>query len=154
MAKVRSILKQGLKNFGQAGDVVFLKRGYLRYLQTIDRAQPATKSALQALENTQQELREKDSIQRAQAQTMAETLRDHKVILQRPASVKGSLYGKLGAREIAKALQEQGLDVSAEQISLQTPIKEVGVYKVGLTYHSDITITIQIEVVSQQEKDA
>lgn len=153
MAKIRSILTQGLKNFGKAGDVVFIKRGYLRYLQTIDRAVPATKLRLEALEKNQEHLLEKDAQQRLEAQEMALRFAEYKIVMHKHASIKGSLYGKLGKREIAQALQEQGVVVSPEHIALHAPIKNVGMYKVDLAYHPEIPVSIQVEVIGQEEKN-
>jgi large subunit ribosomal protein L9 len=52
------------------------------------------------------------------------------VTIEANANDEGHLYGSVGAPEISRSLKQQDLMVTPEQIILQGPLKEVGLYTV------------------------
>ena len=52
------------------------------------------------------------------------------VTIEANANDEGHLYGSVGSTEISRSLKQQDLMVTADQIILQGPLKEVGLYTV------------------------
>ena len=67
-------------------------------------------------------------------------------ILIRSASDTGALYGSVSSKDINEIVSADGIEISKNQIKLEKPIKELGVYKIIVSLHSDISAEIFINV--------
>ena len=77
---------------------------------------------------------------------MAELVRTS-VTIEANANDEGHLYGSVGATEIARSLKQQDLDVAADQIILQGPLKEVGLYTVKVRLAAEVEGDLKVWVV-------
>jgi large subunit ribosomal protein L9 len=69
------------------------------------------------------------------------------VTIEANANDEGHLYGSVGAPEISRSLKQQDLMVSPEQIILQGPLKEVGLYTVKVKLGPDVEGDLKVWVV-------
>jgi large subunit ribosomal protein L9 len=69
------------------------------------------------------------------------------VTIEANANDEGHLYGSVGAPEISRSLKQQDLVVSPEQIILQGPLKEVGLYTVKIRLSSEVEGDLKVWVV-------
>jgi large subunit ribosomal protein L9 len=69
------------------------------------------------------------------------------VTIEANANDEGHLYGSVGAAEISRSLKQQDLMVSPEQIVLQGPLKEVGLYTVKVRLAQDVEGDLKVWVV-------
>ena len=73
-------------------------------------------------------------------------------ILIRSASDTGALYGSVSSKDINEIVFADGIEISKNQIKLEKPIKELGVYKIIVSLHSDISAEIFINVARSIEE--
>jgi large subunit ribosomal protein L9 len=57
------------------------------------------------------------------------------------------LYGSVGAPDIVAALKASDIHLSADQIRLEGPLKELGLYTVKVRYSSDVEGELKVWVV-------
>jgi large subunit ribosomal protein L9 len=69
------------------------------------------------------------------------------VTIEANANDEGHLYGSVGAPEISRSLKQQDLMVSPEQIILQGPLKEVGLYTVKVKLAPEVEGDLKVWVV-------
>ena len=141
------ILLEHVNKLGRMGDKVNVKNGYARnYLLPQKKALRATAENLAVYEKQKAELEAHNKILLENAAKQAEELQGFKVVLIRQAAETGQLYGSVTIRDIASAMKENGVDVERRYISLERPIKDLGIYEVKLNLHPEISQTILVNV--------
>ena len=61
---------------------------------------------------------------------------------------KGRLYGAVTAMDVAAVLGAAGFKVDKRGITIDVPVKTVGVYDVDIRLHADVTAKFQINVIA------
>ena len=72
--------------------------------------------------------------------------------LIRSASDAGALYGSVSAKDIMDVISENGIVIAKNQINLEKPIKELGIYKIIVSLHPEISSEIIINVARTDEE--
>lgn len=62
------------------------------------------------------------------------------------------LFGSVTAKDIAEALAAQGHTVDRRKIQLAQPIKELGTFTIPIKLPREVTASIAVHVVKQQEE--
>lgn len=141
------ILLEHVNKLGKMGDKVNVKNGYARnYLLPTKKALRATAENLAFYEKQKAELEAHNKILFENASKQSEELQGFKVVLIRQAAETGQLYGSVTIRDIASAMKEAGVNVERRYISLERPIKDLGVYEVKLNLHPEVSQTILVNV--------
>ncbi|WP_017462786.1 50S ribosomal protein L9 [Dyella ginsengisoli] len=146
------ILLEKVRNLGNLGDKVSVKPGYGRnYLLPQGKAVPVTAANLEAFEKRRAEYEAKAAAQLSGAEGRKAKLEGAEVTIEANASPEGKLYGSVGPREIADALQAAGHDVHKnEVIQGEGPIRNTGEYEVVVSLHADIQTTVKVIVVGEK----
>jgi large subunit ribosomal protein L9 len=76
------------------------------------------------------------------------------VTIEANANDEGHLYGSVGAPEISRSLKQQDLMVTPEQIILQGPLKEVGLYTVRVRLAPEVEGDLKVWVVPSSSETA
>ena len=141
------ILLEHVNKLGKMGDKVNVKNGYARnYLLPQNKALRATEANIAYFEKKKAELQAHNKALLETALKQAETLKGFKAVLIRQAAETGQLYGSVTIRDIAAAIKEAGFEVERRLVYLERPIKDLGVYKVQLNLHPEVTQTILVNV--------
>ena len=74
-------------------------------------------------------------------------IRDSSVTIEANANDDGQLYGSVGAPEICAALKAQSVTMAQDQVKLEGPLKELGLYTVKVQLHSSVNAEIKVWVV-------
>ena len=144
------ILKANVANLGKMLDVVKVKDGYARnYLFPKKLAIRATEAAKKEIERNRAAMEALFQKELAQAGDLAAKLSAITVNLSRRVVEGERLYGSVSAVDIAEAITLQGVKVSRNQIVLDEPIKQLGVYSVTVNVFSDVTATVKVWVVAE-----
>jgi large subunit ribosomal protein L9 len=145
------ILLEKIRNLGNLGDKVSVKPGFGRNcLIPQGKAIFATEENLEKFEIRRKEL-EKSALEKLEAaKARADALAQlATLIVNAKAGEEGKLFGSVGAREIANALTESGFKaVKSEIIMPQGLIRQIGEYEVFIQLHSDIRVTVKVNVVA------
>ena len=142
------ILLQKINKLGNIGDTVKVKPGFGRnFLIPSGKALRATKENKEIFENTKTKLLEenKEAIEKAE-KTRAE-VEGLNLVVVRSASDTGMLYGSVTTRDISKLIDEHGVTLSRKQISLENPIKELGIFNLRVILHPEVETKIELRVV-------
>jgi large subunit ribosomal protein L9 len=142
------ILLEKVQNLGDLGDKVNVKPGYGRnYLVPVGKAAVATPENIAKFEVRREEL-EKAALKRlSSAEGRSTVLADLVVTMTANASEEGKLYGSIGPREIAEALEQMGHDVSKSEVILgEGPLRHTGEFEVPLHLHADIDTQIKVVI--------
>lgn len=147
---MKIILKEDISNLGYKDDVVEVKDGYGRnYLIPTGKAVIANAAALKVLAENQRQRAHKIAQLKAEAEEMAAKLKDVKLTLSAKTSETGTIFGSVGAAQIAEALETQGLTVDRKIIEIKQSVKEVGNYVANVKLHKEVLVEVPFEVVSE-----
>jgi len=147
------ILLEHINKLGKMGDKVSVKNGYARnYLLPTKKALRATPANLAAYEKQKAELEAHNKALFDNATAQAADLEGFKVVLIRQAAETGQLYGSVSIRDIAAAMKDAGKNVERRFIALERPIKDLGVYKVSLNLHPEVTQEILVNVARTEDE--
>ncbi|MBL8647627.1 50S ribosomal protein L9 [Sphingosinicella xenopeptidilytica] len=148
------ILLERVENLGSIGDVVSVKPGYARnFLLPRGKALRANDANKAKFEANRERIEKENAEKRSGAETDSKKLNGAKIVLIRAASDAGHLYGSVAARDIAEALTEaNGIAVHKNQVVLNTPIKALGIHKVRVALHPEVSIEIEANVARSNDE--
>jgi large subunit ribosomal protein L9 len=146
------ILLEKVRNLGNLGDKVNVKPGYGRnYLLPQGKAVPVNAANLEAFEKRRAEYEAKANNLLSDAQARKAKLEGAEVTITAHASPEGKLYGSVGPREIAEALEAIGQNVGkGEVIQGEGPIRNTGEYEVVISLHADVQTQVKVTVVGEK----
>ena len=87
---------------------------------------------------------------KADAEAVAESLKDVALTLTAKVSNKGTIYGSITNIQIAEALEKDGFAVDRKSIVIkEESVKELGKYTATIKLHRDVRVDIAFEVVAE-----
>lgn len=147
------ILLERIERLGQMGDVVRVKPGYARnFLLPRKKALRKTKDNLAYFESKRAELEANNLQRRSEAEAVAKNVDGMGVTLIRQASDMGQLYGSVRPRDVADAIIAQGVKIESGQVKLDIPIKALGLHKLRVALHPEVSVTIVVNVARSEEE--
>lgn len=147
------VLTEDVQYLGKQGELVEVKPGYGRnYLLPQGLATVPTEHNLRLLDRYKQRVLQAREARIADLRVLAEQIQRVTVTIEANANEEGHLYGSVGAPEVSKALKTQNLNVEADAVRLEGPIKECALYAVKIYLGYEIDTEVKVLVVRQQEK--
>ena len=147
---MKIILKEDVSNLGYKVDVVEVKSGYGRnYLIPQGKAVIASPSALKVLAENLRQRAHKIAKIKADAEAVAESLKDVSLTIGAKVSTTGTIFGSVTNIQIAEALEKLGHNIDRKIISIKEPVKEVGKYTAVVKLHKEVSAEIPFEVVAE-----
>ena len=148
------ILKEDVINLGDKDDIVNVKRGYGRnYLIPTGKAVIATESARKVLaENLRQRAHKLAQI-KANAEELAAKINDITLTIKAKTSSTGTIFGSVNNIQVAEELAKLGHEIDRKIIVIKDNIKEVGTYTAVVKLHKEVTATINLNVVSENNEE-
>jgi len=148
---VQLLLIQSVDHLGKQGDVVEVKSGYANnYLIPQGLATLATDHHKRMVEKHRAKLLliEKDRLSSLRAS--ADEIEKQSVTIEANANSDGHLYGSVGPAEIAASLKEAGFNILPDQVRLDGPLRELGLYTVKIYLHQEVNAELKVWVVPTQ----
>ena len=148
------ILLENIKNLGQIGDVINVKRGYGRnFLVKYGKALKASKENIDLVNKKKAELNEKNLELKKKAKKIYNSIDQKKYKFSKRAKENEELYGSIKPKEISKAIENiSKIEIKPSQIDLGKEINKIGLYEAKINLHAEIQAMIHIEVVKEEEK--
>src|SRR4030088_70666 len=141
------ILLERIAKLGQMGDVVRVKDGFARnYLLPKGKALRASDANRARFDVMKIDLEARNLEQRGEAEKIAERLNGQSFTVLRQAAEGGQLYGSVSPRDLVGLIIEKGFTVERSQIVLNVPIKMIGIYKVPVSLHPEVEVTVSLTV--------
>ena len=145
---VELLLIQAVDHLGKQGDVVEVRPGYaLNYLLPQGLATLATEHHKRMVDKHKSKLLEIERARLSNLRSLADAIERQSVTIEANANDEGHLYGSVGAGEIVDALKQASFTLTTDQIRLQGPLKELGLYTVKVHLHQEIEADLKVWVV-------
>ena len=143
------ILKEDVINLGYKNDIVKVKDGYGRnYLIPQGKAVIATESAKKVLAENERQRAHKLAKIKADAEAQAAKLNGVKVTISAKVNEDGTIFGGVGAAQVAEALAAKGFEIDRKAIVAET-VKAVGEYTATINLHKEVKAEVAFEVVAE-----
>lgn len=142
------ILLENIKNLGNIGDVLNVKRGYARnYLIKNNKALYASEKNINEVNKKKAELNKKDLEVKKDAKKLFNLLNNKTFKVKKLITENNELYGSVKPTEISKIIfEKENIKIEPSQMDLETGIKTVGMFKVNINLHAEIQANILIQV--------
>jgi len=146
---MKLILTQEVTGLGAPGDVVEVAGGYGRnYLIPRGLAMRWTRGGQKEIELIKRARAARDIKGMDDARDAASRLGSLKVRLTTRAGGGGRLFGSVGPADIAEAVRAAGGPVlDKRRIEVRNPIKTIGVHRVTVRLHPEVTASLDVEIV-------
>ncbi|MHB8901576.1 MAG: 50S ribosomal protein L9 [Thermoguttaceae bacterium] len=145
---IELLLIQPVEHLGEQGDVVEVRPGYAsNYLLPQGLATVATDHHKRMVDKHKAKLADIQKARLAGLRSLASQLKQQSVTIEANANEEGHLYGSVGATEIIAALKGAGITIVADQVRLDGPLKELGLYTVKIHVGPDIDSEVKVWVV-------
>lgn len=149
-AHIQVVLQQDIPSLGKSGEVVKVRPGYARnYLIPRQMALPATARNIAKLEHDKAVAAARAAKLKAEAQQLAEKIATVKVEIPRKVGEGDRLFGSVTAKDIAAALEAQGVVIDRKKIELDEPLKALGDFEVRAKLAPEVEATIKVSVVAE-----
>jgi large subunit ribosomal protein L9 len=147
------ILLERVEKLGGIGDVVSVKPGFARnFLLPRKKALRANEANRKVFEANRAQIEADNAARKTTAEKDSKGIDGKSVTLIRQASNTGQLYGSVSVRDIAEALQADGVKVQKNQIVLDKPIKAIGVSTVKVALHPEVSVAVTVNVARSPEE--
>ena len=145
---VELLLIHSVESLGKQGQVVQVRPGYAyNYLIPRGLATIATDHHKRMVEKHKVKLQQIEMARQAELRKLAAEIAKQSITIEANATEDGHLYGSVGAADIVAALKNSDIHLAADQIKLEGPLKELGLYTVKIRYSSEVEGELKVWVV-------
>ncbi|MFO0951152.1 MAG: 50S ribosomal protein L9 [Isosphaeraceae bacterium] len=149
------LLTHAVPHVGQPGDLVKVKPGFARnYLLPQGLATFATPHNLRIVEKHRERLRQLEEARRADLLNLAAQIAQRSITIEANANAEGHLYGSVNADQIANALRTDSFPIEADNVRIEGPLKELGLYTIKLHLGQDVDTEVKLWVVPTHTEEA
>ena len=152
---MKVLLCEDIDKLGWLGDVVEVSEGYARnYLLPQGLAKFATEDSIRAIADEKAKRAEQRVLEGKRLQKAVEAIEGAEAVIAAKANEQGHLFGSVSEHQIAANLRAQGFEVTDEVVQLPEHIKQIGTHEVTLKFAGEMTATVNVVVVPEQQPDS
>jgi len=145
---MKIILREDVPHVGEPGAIINVKPGFARnYLIPQGLAAVATSRNIKEMEHNLKKIQRQIDIAKAEVGKVKERLAALSVTISKPAGDQDKLFGSVSTRDIAAALEAEGVTVDRKRIVISEPIKTVGVFTVQIKLYGGESSDLKVWVV-------
>ncbi|MBM7716827.1 50S ribosomal protein L9 [Siminovitchia sp. FSL H7-0308] len=148
---MKVIFLKDVKGRGKKGEIKDVAVGYAQnFLFKQGLAIEATPGNLKALENQQKKEKQREKELLEESRQLKEKLEKISVEITAKSGEGGRLFGSITNKQIADELKKtHNVKVDRRKIELDQPIRSLGVTKVPVKVHPEVTATLNVHVKEQ-----
>ena len=147
---MKVILKADIERLGKVGDVVTVTAGYARnFLMPRELAFEANDKNLALVEGEKKRYAKVQAKVRVDAEALAAKLGALSLTIRQPAGESDKLFGTVTTMDIAAALEKEGFVIDKRQITVEEPIKTLGIYTVLVKLAPEVSAALKVWVVRE-----
>jgi large subunit ribosomal protein L9 len=147
------VLQRDYAQLGQALEVITVRDGYARnFLIPQGIAVPATEGNKRAVTEARSMSDKKYEKRLKEAKGLAQKVEKVPCTIPVRVGEGDKIFGSVTGQEIADLLNREGFKIDKRSIALEEPIKELGVYTVGVKLHRDVTANLKVWVVREEDQ--
>ncbi len=144
------ILLENVPSLGKAGDLVKVSDGYGRnYLIPRKKAILATEKSLKVIEHQKRQVEQRLEKAKKDVERLGQRIEKLSCTFVKTVGESGKLFGSVTSMDIENFLKENGVEVDRKKISLEEPIKNLGMFTVPIKLHPEVTIHLKVWVVQE-----
>ncbi|OUT97546.1 MAG: 50S ribosomal protein L9 [Betaproteobacteria bacterium TMED41] len=150
------ILLDKISKLGNLGEVIRVRDGYARnFLIPQGLAKRATQAAVAEFESRRNELEKLAEKKLLEAKKIESGLKGKSIDIIQKAGVDGRLFGSVTSQDIVDNILKEGITISRSQISFKDgPIKSLGQHLARIAIHSEITVELVVNVISENQENS
>jgi large subunit ribosomal protein L9 len=147
---MKVILLENVPSLGKAGDLVKVSDGYGRnYLIPKQKAILATEKSLKVIEHKKRQVQQRMEKTRKDAEKMGQRIENLSCTFAKTVGESGKIFGSVTSMDIESYLKENGFEVDRKKISLEEPIKNLGMFTVPIKLNPEVTAHLKVWVVQE-----
>ncbi|NDI36926.1 50S ribosomal protein L9 [Chengkuizengella sediminis] len=147
---MKVIFLQDVKGQGKKGEVKNVSEGYARnFLIPRGLVSLATGSNVKQLEQKKKSEQKKKDQLKLDAELLAKKIESTTIEMKTKAGEGGRLFGSITNKQIAEELKKQKIVVDKRKIELDSPIRTLGVTKVSIKIHPEVTAVAKVQVTEE-----
>jgi large subunit ribosomal protein L9 len=148
------LLTHPVPHLGQPGELVNVRPGFARnYLLPQGLATFATQHNLRMVEKHRERLKQLEEARRADLQNLGAQIAQRSLTIEANANEEGHLYGSVNADQIALTLKAEGFPIETENVRIEGPLKDLGLYTIKISLGQDIETEVKLWVVPTHSED-
>jgi large subunit ribosomal protein L9 len=149
---MKVILRQDIQGLGHQGDVKEVSRGHARnYLIPRNMVWEADSANMKLLEKEKEKFEKRKLATVQAAKDLAAEIEKLSTTIEVKTGEGGKLFGSVTNADIAAALDAKGFKIDKHNISLENPIKEVGIFSVSIKLHPDVFAKAKVWIVEEKK---
>ena len=150
MAYSEVLLVKPVEGLGGEGDQVKVRAGYARnYLLPQSIAVPVTAANRKQVEALKQRRAVRETAELNDANEIARKLEKTSLAFAVKTGEGGKMFGAITATDIHDKLTASGFTIEKKRIHLHTPVKTLGKHTVKVKLHTDVSVELGFDVVSE-----
>ena len=147
---VEVLLMDAVPGLGIEGDVVKVAEGYARnYLFPKGMASEVSEGKKRQIEKKRIERLELMKEEQSAAEELAKKFENLSCTLAVKTAESGKMFGSVTAAQILEKLAEEGVKLERNQIKLDAPLHELGVFDVVINLHPEVQTTLKVWIVEE-----
>jgi len=147
---VEVLLMDAVPGLGIEGDVVTVANGYARnYLFPKGMASEVSEGKKRQIEKKRLARLELMKKEQGVAEELAKKFESISCTLAVKTAESGKMFGSVTAAQVLENLAEQGVKLERNQIKLDAPLHELGVFDVVINLHPEVQATLKVWIVEE-----
>lgn len=145
------VLKKDYGKLGKAMDIVSVRDGYARnFLIPNGVAVIATEGNKKQVADAKRASEKREAALVREAQGLLVKIEQIPCTIAVKVGDEEQVYGSVSALDIAEFLKKEGFSIEKRQVQLDEPIKQLGVYTVGINLHKGVDAKLKVWVVKEE----
>ena len=145
---MKVILMSNVENLGESGDVVSVKPGYARnMLIPMGLALRASKRNIAVATEQKRVTLTKVKRENQAMEILAKKLSKVEITIEVKVGEEEKMFGSITNKDVHKELINKGFELDKNQISINEPIKTLGIYHINVKVAKDITSDVKLYVI-------
>lgn len=147
---MKVVLLKDVKGTGKKGDIKEVADGYARnFLLKQGLAKEANKSSLSENEIKKQASDFHKAMERKDARDLADKIEGKSITIKIKCGENGKSFGSVTTKEIAEALEKNGISIDKRKIELKEPLKNIGSYTIIARVYPEISAKFNLNIVGE-----
>ena len=145
---MKIILLSNVENLGESGDVIVVKPGYARNkLIPQGLALRASNRNIAVANENKRVATTKLERENRSLNVLAKKLSKFEITIEFKVGDEEKIFGSITNKDIYKELIDKGFEIEKNQISIEEPIKALGIYHINVKISKDITSDVKLYVI-------
>ena len=142
------ILLKDVEKLGTEGAIVKVRPGYARnFLVPSGFAVPVTTARLKVVEEVKRQRRRQTARARTAADALKQQIEACSLTVTLTVGEGDKPFGSVTAHDLVEALAGHGVRVEKHLVHLEEPIKALGVHRVPVKVHANLTAIVTVSVI-------